>query len=61
MMSEDGFDAGIAPESSSSLSFSGSSFLSEEPLQKMKIAIIFWLLYSTFSLSQDRSDNKMTV
>ena len=42
MLEEDGDDAGIAPESSSSLSFSGSSFfLSEEPLQKMKIAIMF--------------------
>ena len=63
MMSEvDGDDAGFTPESSSSLSFSGPSFfLSEESLQKMKIAIIFWLLYSTFSLSQDWSDNKMTV
>ena len=49
MSEEDGDDAGIAPESSSSLSFSGASFfLSEEPLQKMKIVIIFWLLYSTF-------------
>ena len=36
-------------------------FLSEEPLQKMKIAIFFWLLYSTFSPSQDWSNNKMTV
>ena len=46
---EDGDDVGIAPESSSSLSISGASFfLSEKPLQKMKIAIIFWLLYSTF-------------
>ena len=35
MSEEDGDDAGIAPESSSSLSFSGASFfLSEESLQK---------------------------
>ena len=62
MSEEDGDDVGIAPDSLSSLSFSGPSFfLSEEPLQKMKIAIMFWLLYSTFSLSQDRSDNEMTV
>ena len=49
MSEEDGDDAGIAPESSSSLSFSGASFfLSAKPLQKMKIVIIFGLLYSTF-------------
>ena len=54
MSEEDGDDAGIAPDSSFSLSFSGASFfLSEEPLQKLKIAMIFWFLYSTFSLSQD--------
>ena len=53
MSEEDGDDTGIAPESSSSLSFSGASFFLSEPLQKMKIAIIFCLLYSTFSLSQD--------
>ena len=42
MSEEDGDDAGIASESSSSLMFSGSSFfLSDKPLQKMKIAIIF--------------------
>ena len=47
MSEEDGDNAGIAPESS--FSFSGASFfLSEEPLQKIKIAIIFWLLCSTF-------------
>ena len=54
MSEEDGDDAGIAPESSSSLSFSGASFFCQKNLyKKMKIAIIFWLLYSTFSLSQD--------
>ena len=37
MSEEDGDDAGIAPESSSSLSSSGASFLSEEPLQKCKL------------------------
>ena len=45
---EDGDDAGIAPESSSSLSFSGTSFSVRRTFTKMKIAIIFWLLYSTF-------------
>ena len=51
---EDGDDAGIAPESSSSLSFSGASlFLSEESLQKMKIAIIFLAFVFSISLSQD--------
>ena len=52
MSEEDEDDAGIAPESSSSLSFSGSSFSVRRTFTKMKIAIIFWLLYSTFSLSQ---------
>ena len=53
MSEEDGDDAGIAPESSSSLSFSGASFfLSEEPLQKMKIVIIFGFCILHFSITR---------
>ena len=42
MSEEDGDDAGIAPESSSSLSFSGASFFCQKNLYKK------WKLYSTF-------------